>query len=183
MGAVQVQLLGSLRFFGWITGQLLLSGRRVWRSVRAGPWCEDRVPGRELQAGRITFAEFPVGPPCARAGYDYDELEALEATIADEDERRWTIDYAKRGSNLACPVCQEPMHAFNYRAYNLELEACAEGHGFWLDAGESDRVREVMRERVQGLQRSASAQHAWHRAKRGGGGGVLDNLKGLFGRR
>src|SRR3990172_8235309 len=139
--------------------------------------------GKPLSMGQEHGIEVDRCDACAGAWYDYDELDALEATIAEEDERGGTIDYAKRGSNLACPVCQEPMHAFNYRAYNLELQACAEGHGFWLDAGESDRVREVMRERVQGLQRSASAQHAWHRAKRGGGGGVLDNLKGLFGRR
>lgn len=77
---------------------------------------------------------------CQGAWYDYDELAELEATVGDEDERRGTIDYSKHASDLACPVCQQVMHAFNYRAYNLELDACAEGHGFWLDAGESERV-------------------------------------------
>ena len=120
---------------------------------------------------------------CRGAWYDYDELAELESTVADEDQRTGMIEYSKHQSVLPCPACNEPMHAFNYRAYNLELDACAEGHGFWLDAGESERVREVMRERVRGLSRSAGAQKAWARAKGRGGGGVIDQIKGLFGGR
>ncbi len=119
-------------------------------------------------------------PGCNGAWYDYDELEALESTVASDAERTGTIEYAKRDSNLMCPVCSKPMRAFNYRAYNLELDACSEGHGFWLDGGESARVREVMRERVGGLRRAGSAQRAWQRAKGRGGGGVVDQIKGLF---
>lgn len=120
---------------------------------------------------------------CRGAWYDYDELAELESTVAGEEERIGMIEFAKHQSVLFCPACNEPMHAFNYRAYNLELDACAAGHGFWLDAGESERVREVMRERVRGLGRSASAQKAWARAKGRGGGGVIDQIKELFGGR
>jgi len=116
---------------------------------------------------------------CKGAWYDYDELAELEATVADEDQRLGTIEYSKHESRIECPVCAAPMHAFNYRAYNLELDACAEGHGWWLDAGESDRVREIMQERVRGLRRSASAQKAWHDTRRGSGG-VIGTMKGLF---
>jgi Zn-finger nucleic acid-binding protein len=119
-------------------------------------------------------------PQCGGAWYDNDELALLESTIADDDDRRGMIDYAKRDSELACPVCDKPMRAFNYRAYNLELDACTQEHGFWLDAGEANRVRDVMRERVAGLQRAGTAEAAWDRAKRGGGG-IMDNLRGLFG--
>ena len=69
------------------------------------------------------------------------------------------------------------MAAFNYRAYNLELDACEDGHGFWLDAGEEARVREIIQERVRGLARAASAEVAWGRFLGGLKGG------GLFGRR
>ena len=86
---------------------------------------------------------------CHGAWYDYDELAELEATVADEEQRLGTVEYAKHESILLYPACSQTMHAFNYRAYNLELDACAEGHGFWLDAGESERVREIMKERVQ----------------------------------
>ena len=53
------------------------------------------------------------------------------------------------------------MKAFNYRAYNLELDTCPEEHGYWLDSGEEGRVRDIISERVRGLQRSASAEAAW----------------------
>jgi Zn-finger nucleic acid-binding protein len=115
---------------------------------------------------------------CGGAWYDQDELALLEATVAkDADERTGTIDYARRDSALACPVCQSPLQAFNYRAYNLELDACKQEHGFWLDRGEAERVRTVMRERVRGLQRSARAEAAWGGH---GAGGVLDRLRNLF---
>jgi Zn-finger nucleic acid-binding protein len=117
---------------------------------------------------------------CQGAWYDYEELAELEATVADEEQRAGTIEYAKHQSVLPCPSCGQTMHAFNYRAYNLELDACAEGHGFWLDAGESERVRAIMQERVRGLRRAGSAQQAWSRAKAPRGGGVIDQIKGLF---
>ncbi len=117
---------------------------------------------------------------CNGAWYEFEELAALESTVASEDQRTGTVEFATRSSDIACPVCGQPMRAFNYRAYNLELDACSGEHGFWLDEGESNRVREVMRERVNGLRRAGSAQKAWHRTKGGSGGGVIDQIKGLF---
>ena len=119
-------------------------------------------------------------PQCQGAWYDDEELETLEGTVGDEDHRVGTVEYAKRPSELACPVCDEAMRAFNYRAYNLELDACSKEHGFWLDAGESVRIRDVMKERVSGLRRAGAAERSWHKAKGGKGGGVLDQLRGLF---
>lgn len=139
--------------------------------------------GAALQTESERGIELDACPECRGGWYDYDELAALESTVADEEHRLGTIEYAKRESTLQCPVCDAPMHAFNYRAYNLELDACAEGHGWWLDAGESERVRDVMRERVSGLRRSAGAQKAWAKAKGRGSSGVIDQLKDLFRRR
>ena len=111
-------------------------------------------------------------PECNGRWLDYDELDQLEAsTGATEAERRATIEYGERPSDLECPVCGKR---------NLELDECGEGHGYWLDAGEEGRVRDIVNERVRGLERSASAEAAWGRflggLKRGRGGG-------LFGRR
>jgi len=136
--------------------------------------------GAELKTEREQGIQVDRCPACRGAWYDYDELAALESTVAGEEQRLGTIEYAKHESTLLCPVCDAPMHAFNYRAYNLELDACAEGHGWWLDAGESERVRTIMRERVSGLRRSASAQKAWQRAREGRGSGVIDQIKDLF---
>ena len=110
-------------------------------------------------------------PSCNGRWLDHHELDALEATVpSTEGQRRATIQYAKRESELNCPVCAKRMTAFNYRAYNLELDTCSEQHGYWMDAGEEGKVRDVIEERVRGLDRSASAEAAW--------GGFIDGLRG-----
>jgi len=119
-------------------------------------------------------------PTCNGRWLDFNELDQLESTTgATETERRATIEFGEKPSELDCPVCGKRMRAFNYRAYNLELDTCPEKHGYWLDSGEEGRVRDIINERVRGLERSASAEAAW--------GGFLDGLKrgggGLFGRR
>ena len=118
-------------------------------------------------------------PKCNGRWLDHDELDRLEATVPSTDaERRATIAYGEHRSELKCPVCGTRMTAFNYRAYNLELDTCAEQHGWWLDAGEEGRVRDIIGERVRGLARAADAEAAWQ--------GFLGRLKGgrgLFRRR
>jgi len=121
-------------------------------------------------------------PDCNGRWLENDELGALEATVASDDERRGMIDYAKQASELLCPVCSKKMVAFNYRAYNLQLDTCEEQHGYWLDAGEEGRVRDVMEERVQGLARSATAEEAWGQfLGRVKSPSMWDNIKGKFG--
>ena len=140
--------------------------------------------GGELTVTKELGIEIDRCPTCGGAWYEDEELAELEATVADDDTRRGMIDYAKRESELTCPECGAKMRAFNYRAYDLELDACEQAHGFWLDADEAARVRDVMKDRVAGLSRSASAQEAWNRAKQGSrGGGIVDKLKGMFGGR
>ena len=76
-------------------------------------------------------------PTCNGRWLDHHELDELEAkTAKTEDHRKGTIQYAQRESELKCPVCGKQMAAFNYRANPLELDACEDEHGFWLDAGE-----------------------------------------------
>jgi Zn-finger nucleic acid-binding protein len=102
-------------------------------------------------------------PSCDGRWLDLDELDQLEATVpSTPEERRATIRYEERRSDLHCPVCGKEMTAFDYRAYNLELDTC-DDHGFWLDAGEEARVREIIAERVHDLARAASAEESWGR--------------------
>lgn len=107
---------------------------------------------------------------CSGRWLDAHELDELEATAAPEDARRGMIDYAKRPSEMSCPVCGKRMVAFNYRANNLELDTCPEEHGYWLDAGETDRVRDLIQQRVHDLNRAANAEASW--------GGFLGKLRG-----
>jgi len=117
-------------------------------------------------------------PSCDGRWLDHDELDQIEATVpSTAEERRATIRYAEHKSELLCPVCSKAMTAFDYRAYDLELDAC-DDHGFWLDAGEEGRVREIIEERVRGLARAASAEAAWRHFL-----GGLKGRGGLFRRR
>jgi Zn-finger nucleic acid-binding protein len=51
---------------------------------------------------------------------------------------------------------------FQYRLYDLRLDYCAENnHGFWLDAGEDERVMELMHKRAADIQRKVDAESAW----------------------
>src|SRR3972149_1643515 len=118
--------------------------------------------GTELAVEHHRGIEADHCPTCNGRWLDHHELDPLEAPVAStEEERRATITYSERRSDLKCPVCGEVMKAFNYRAYNLELDVCAQEHGYWLDAGEGGRVRDIIEERVRGLARSATAEAAW----------------------
>ncbi len=140
--------------------------------------------GADLLVEKYQGIEVDRCPQCNGRWLDHDELDALEATVAKEEERRGTIEYAKRPSEMKCPKCDKPMRAFNYRAYNLEIDTCEERHGFWLDAGEEGGVRHLIEERVRGLARSAWAEQEWGKAKgRGGRRSMWDSIKGMFGGR
>jgi Zn-finger nucleic acid-binding protein len=119
--------------------------------------------------GSVLIAEFHSGievdrcAACNGRWLDPRELDHLEARVkSTPEQRRATIQFARRESSLKCPVCREAMVAFNYRAYDLELDTCREEHGFWLDAGEEGRVQDIIQKRIRDLQRSAQAEAAWH---------------------
>jgi Zn-finger nucleic acid-binding protein len=121
-------------------------------------------------------------PQCSGRWLDHHELDALEARSApDDDTRRGMIEYAKRQSELKCPVCGKQMVAFNYRANPLELDTCEDQHGWWLDAGEEGRVGDLIEDRVKGLARAANAEESWGTFLRGvGDKSVWDKIGGLF---
>jgi Zn-finger nucleic acid-binding protein len=116
----------------------------------------------ELLVERHRGIEVDRCPQCKGGWLDEGELTQLEATVeSTEEQRAAMIEYAIRPSTLSCPTCGAQMSAFNYRAYNLELDVCVERHGFWLDEGEAIRVRQIVEERVEGLDRSAKAEAGW----------------------
>jgi Zn-finger nucleic acid-binding protein len=124
-------------------------------------------------------------PRCKGEWLDFNELQELESTVAHSDgELAGMIEYSKRASELKCPHCQKPMVAFDYRGNSLELDACPDEHGFWLDTDEAERVRQLMRERVSGLQRSSTAERKWNRDRESNfKGGVIDKMRNMFGGR
>jgi Zn-finger nucleic acid-binding protein len=127
--------------------------------------------GAPLLEERVHGIEVDHCPTCNGRWLGHAQLDELEATRApDPEHRSGMIDYAQRDSDLHCPVCDEQMTAFNYRGYNLELDTCRQEHGFWLEAGDEGRVRDIIEERVRNLNRARSAEAAW--------GDFLDGLRG-----
>ena len=136
----------------------------------------------ELQIETHRGIEVDRCPDCNGRWLDHDELDRLEATVpSTEEERLATIQYSPRDSELNCPTCDKRLTAFNYRAYDLVLDACPDQHGFWLDADEAGRVRDIVEDRVRGLNRASSAEESWDRfldglGGRGRGGSIWDRL-------
>ena len=120
-------------------------------------------------------------PECKGLWLDFHELDQLEDHAMDEDERKGMIEYARRESDISCPHCHEVMETFNYRAHNLPIDHCKNRHGYWLDEGEEKKVLEVMKQRVQDLKRSSSAEESWAQfLERGGTRSFLTKVKDLF---
>lgn len=121
-------------------------------------------------------------PACNGRWLDHHQLDEFEAkTAPDAATRTGMIEYAKRDSELNCPVCGKQMVAFNYRANPLELDMCDDEHGYWIDAGEEGRMADLIEERVRGLNRAASAEEAWGtflRGVGGSGGGISRFFRG-----
>ena len=120
-------------------------------------------------------------PQCKGLWLDFHELDQLEDHSMDEDESKGTIEYARRDSDISCPHCHESMETFNYRAHNLPIDHCKNQCGYWLDEGEEKKVLEIMKQRVQDLKRSSSAQESWAKFMESGGTrSFLTKVKDLF---
>jgi Zn-finger nucleic acid-binding protein len=124
--------------------------------------------GTELNASHKRGVDYQACPQCDGGWFDLAEMEALEATAASGDALAGTLEYAKHPGDLKCPSCGQTMQGFDFRGENLHLDACESEHGYWLDAGEAEKVRELMRKRMQDLQRSARTDAAWYRQRERG---------------
>jgi Zn-finger nucleic acid-binding protein len=119
--------------------------------------------GDDLHTEQLHGIEVDACHTCRGVWLDTDELDKLEAsTPSTEEERRATVMYGEHMGDLKCPVCGKRMITFNYRAHAVEIDMCSED-GWWLDAGEEGRVREIIEERVRDLGRKYSAESAFGR--------------------
>ena len=120
-------------------------------------------------------------PQCKGLWLDFHEMDQLEDHSMNDDARKGMIEYARRESDISCPHCNEQMETFNYRANNLPIDHCKNEHGYWLDAGEEKKVLETMKQRVQDLKRTDSAEASWIKfLESGGKRSFLAKVKDLF---
>jgi Zn-finger nucleic acid-binding protein len=138
--------------------------------------------GNELEPGHEHGVPVAECPTCHGGWYDLHALEELESTATQDPEARaGAIEFLETADALKCPSCGKEMQTFDYRAHDLQLDACDEEHGFWLDAGKSERVRQIMQQRTADVHRADAADRKWNREREAGfRGGVIDRLRSLF---
>ncbi len=106
-------------------------------------------------------------PNCRGMWLDFDELDRLEDVAFDDDPHKGSLVHREVETAFACPVCDLPLKEFQYRLYDLHLDFCAKNkHGFWLDAGEDERVLEIMRRRNTEIHRKLDAESEWQQTLR-----------------
>jgi hypothetical protein len=106
-------------------------------------------------------------PACRGMWLDFNELDRLEDVAFDQDQYKGSLVHRDCPVECKCPVCSGPMREFQYRLYDLKLDLCSEKHGFWLDAGEDERVLEIMHRRAGEIQRKNGAEAEWKRVLKG----------------
>ncbi len=104
-------------------------------------------------------------PNCRGMWLDFNELDALEDVVFDDDMHKGSLVHFQTRTEAPCPHCGSLLNEFQYRLYDLKLDACTtNNHGFWLDAGEDERVMELMQKRASETQRKISAEAEWKQA-------------------
>jgi Zn-finger nucleic acid-binding protein len=122
-------------------------------------------------------------PACHGMWIHQQDLAQLEDEVFDLDEHaKGTLIFNPQASALHCPECGEGLKRFNYRFYDLELEFCENGHGYWLDEGEDDRVLELMKTEEKAIDRSQNAEAKWTATlRRMHSSSFLDKIRDLLG--
>ncbi len=140
------------------------------------------VDTTELTPSRRDGLDVETCPSCKGFWLTRQELDELEDEAFEPfDYRKGTRVLESEASARKCPECGEVMRQFDYRAYDLLLEFCPAGHGFWLDAGEDKRVLELMRQEESREERSHSAEARWASELRHlRSGAFIDKLRELF---
>ena len=106
-------------------------------------------------------------PNCRGMWLDFEELDKLEDVVFDKDSYKGSLIHYADVVASKCPVCGTQMREFQYRLYDLKLDSCFEKHGFWLDAGEDERVLQIMRTQQIKIGRKKDAEFEWKQVLKG----------------
>ena len=99
---------------------------------------------------------------CRGMWLDCKELEQLEDEVFDfGDDKKGTLVFKSVPTTAQCPQCSQFLKRFQYRLYDLELEFCENGHGYWLDEDEDTRVLELMAKKEVDFERKLLAEDKW----------------------
>ena len=106
-------------------------------------------------------------PKCRGMWLEVDELDTLEDVQFYDDDLKGSLVHRAEPTDHHCPHCSEILYEFEYRLFGLKLDYCsANSHGFWLDAGEDERVMTAMQQRADEMQRKQDAESEWRQILR-----------------
>ena len=148
--------------------------------ITGGSWLKCIEDGSALEESKTSGEPSMRCPQCDGAWLTTESLQAIEDSAFGTGMVKGQMRYGERETDHECPHCGEAMTRFRYRGYNLEIEACPGDAGFWLDRGEDRDIKDVMRNRGRNLRRSAGAQEAWKRTRRGEKQSVFDRILDIF---
>jgi Zn-finger nucleic acid-binding protein len=110
------------------------------------------------------------------------ELEQLEDEVFDfGDDEKGSLMLGSATTTHKCPECGKPMQGFQYRLYDLEMDLCEDGHGYWLEEDEDKRVLEIMKKEEVDLERKVLAEDKWaSHLRRLRSGSFIDRIRDMF---
>ncbi len=113
----------------------------------------------ELVQSKRDKVEMEVCPSCQGMWLTRQELTELEDEVFDfGDDEKGSLMLGSSPTTLKCPQCEKPMKSFQYRLYDLDMDFCEDGHGYWLTADEDQRVLELMTKEEKNLGRTVLAE-------------------------
>lgn len=118
--------------------------------------------GTTLETRNYLGIEVDACPTCNGMWLDQDELDQLEDQAYDQDAWKGSLMLDSSPTEYKCPHCGNQLRVFRYRMYHsLEIDYCDQGHGFWLDENEEQRVLQLMETRKGDIDRKVEAESAW----------------------
>ena len=125
----------------------------------------------ELQVESHEDIEIDRCPQCRGGWLDDCELSQLEATVESTDEQRsGMIEYANHELGALLPEVRQARCRRSTTAPTTSSSTCAtSATGSGSTQGEAIRVREIVEDRVEGLERAVKAEAEW--------GSFIDDLK------
>ena len=103
--------------------------------------------------------DMEVCPTCNGMWLSGQELAELEDEAFDfGDDEKGSLIFGETPTTRKCPQCGKAMQAFQYRLYDLEMDFCVGGHGYWLEADEDRRVLDLMKKEETNLGRKVLAE-------------------------
>lgn len=103
---------------------------------------------------------------CHGIWFDFSEIDQLEDTEFAFDNLKNTMITRVKSGDQKCAKCQATMQKFYYRWEELELEVCPSNHGFWLDAGEEEKLLTFIDKFEKDLYVKLVGEEDWERKKR-----------------